>query len=182
MAGVTPALAAPSGVRQLEPHVHGVGHLSFVADGASLVVEIETPLANLVGFEHAPANEAERQAYRDAVAWLSEPEQAVDLSRANCEIVGVDVSEPDLFGDDAEHDHDHADASQGHDHEQADHGHAELSVEYRFACADLPRLDRIRVGLFERFPGFQKIEAVYVGDRTYSGTLTPSDPALDVRR
>ncbi len=192
-----PALAQ-TGFRQLEAHVHGVGHLGFVADGASLVAELETPLANLVGFEHAPETEAERQAYDDAVSELADPANLFDLSRGQCALASVNMDQPDFSADDHHHEdeHHHEDghseaAAEGHaDHEMHDHethdgdsehAHADLRIEYQFECASLDRLDRIDVGLFDRYPGFQELDVLYVGDGSFAGTLTPGDAVFVLR-
>ncbi len=161
--------------RQMDAHVHGAGRLAFVADGAVLAAELETPLANLIGFEHAPRNDAERQAYTEAVAWLSDPFQAFGLPRAGCEIQDVTVTEPDFAEAAHDHDHDHS-----HDHDR-DHAHADLRIEYVFACSTLSQLRQIPVALFGRFPGFTRIDAVFVGERSYTGALTPQAATLDLR-
>ena len=40
--------------RQGEVHVHGLGTLNLVLEGETLVVELDGPAANFVGFERAP--------------------------------------------------------------------------------------------------------------------------------
>ncbi|MCF7994732.1 MAG: DUF2796 domain-containing protein, partial [Chromatiaceae bacterium] len=48
--------------RQQGAHVHGVGQLNVAVDGSALLVELISPAMDLVGFEHAPRNEAQRTA------------------------------------------------------------------------------------------------------------------------
>ena len=54
-----PALAGKTAA-----HVHGVASLEVAIDGGTLTLQFETPLANLLGFEHAPRNEKQKQAVR----------------------------------------------------------------------------------------------------------------------
>jgi len=51
-------------------HVHGVAEMRVVVDCAQLEVPLESPLDNLLGFEHAPRTETERAAVRTMAATL----------------------------------------------------------------------------------------------------------------
>src|SRR5690606_20886978 len=55
-----PALA------QHAAHEHGVADLRVAAEGNTVVIEFDSPLDNLVGFEHAPRDDAQRMALRTA--------------------------------------------------------------------------------------------------------------------
>lgn len=169
------AAAPPASVSvSLGAHIHGAGELSFAAEGETLFAELQTPLANLVGFERAPRDEAERAAYRVALDLLSDPANVFDLSPARCTIDRVTLTEPDFAHD---HDHDH----HGHGHDDDAHVHADLRVEYELDCEGLDRLSAIRVTLFEQFPAFEHIDAVWLGERTVSARLTPARPTLALR-
>jgi len=52
-----PALAGHPGA-----HVHGAARLQVAVDGNTLNLQLETPLASLVGFEHAPRTNQQKQA------------------------------------------------------------------------------------------------------------------------
>lgn len=171
-------LAAAPAPMSLGAHVHGVGALSFAAEGETLFAELHTPLANLVGFEHAPRTDAEREAYRAALDLLSDPETIFDLSPARCALDRVALTEPDFAHDDGDHGHDHA--HDRHDHDGA-HVHADLRVEYELTCSGLDRLGAVHAALFAHFPGFERIDALWLGERTISARLTPDRPELGLR-
>jgi len=42
-------------------HEHGHGHLNLVVDGDQLMIELQAPAADLVGFEHAAKSEKRRR-------------------------------------------------------------------------------------------------------------------------
>ena len=44
-------------------HEHGHGHLNLVVDGDQLMIELQAPAADLVGFEHAAKSDEEKAQY-----------------------------------------------------------------------------------------------------------------------
>jgi hypothetical protein len=60
------ALAASASVWAHSPgaHVHGLAVLEIAIDSETIQVNLITPLHNLVGFEHPPGNEKQRQAVK----------------------------------------------------------------------------------------------------------------------
>ena len=128
------ALAASEGEhREHEAHEHGRGMLDIVAEGEELVVEFRIPAANVVGFEHAPRDDAEHEAVRKATEVFRNPASVLVLpAEAECEveeaeagIVGMGAEEDD---DDHGHDEDeHAKdehEEEEHEEEGEDHDHA----------------------------------------------------------
>src|SRR5438046_9171683 len=47
-----------------EAHVHGVGKLDVAIDGSQVILHLDTPLANLLGFAHAATSTKDREATR----------------------------------------------------------------------------------------------------------------------
>jgi hypothetical protein len=45
-----------------EAHVHGIGKLDVAVEGANLSLHLDTPLANLVGFEHTAKSDKDKNA------------------------------------------------------------------------------------------------------------------------
>jgi hypothetical protein len=79
-------------VRQHGAHQHGVAALNVAVEGESLYLELLTPAANLVGFEHAPrgpqqhaAVAAAEAALRDGAALLR-PSQAARCRQREAEV------------------------------------------------------------------------------------------------
>ena len=56
-------------------HVHGQIKLDVVIDGPTVVIEMESPLDNFVGFERAPRTDAEQQTVDSAIAQLRAADQ-----------------------------------------------------------------------------------------------------------
>lgn len=181
------AFAASEGEhREHEAHEHGRGTLDIVAEGEELVVEFRIPAANVVGFEHAPRDDAEHEAVRMAAETFRDPASVLVLpAEAECEveeaeagIMGMGAEEHEEEGDDHGHakeegeeegdDHDHAkeeheEEGEDHDHAMEEHeeegeAHSELRATYHFHCHAPERLVRIEVRVFEHLRDAEEID------------------------
>jgi hypothetical protein len=181
--------SAPRATRSADRHVHGSGTLIVVLEADELTVRLESPIANLVGFEHTPQTPAERRAWDEALARLRAggDEYFTPSRAARCSLVDTALEDPfEAHGDGEEHDgEDPGHDDPGHDHAEPDHaghehtGHADLQVQYRFSCARAERLRELEVGLFVAFEGLQQLEAVYVDrQHQFGATLSASSARL----
>jgi hypothetical protein len=64
----------PAEHRQHGAHVHGLAILNLALDGQQIRIELHSPAANIVGFEHAPASAVHHAALDQAVARLQDGE------------------------------------------------------------------------------------------------------------
>lgn len=117
--------ASGSGHREHGAHEHGYGTLDVVVEGEALVIELRVPAVNVVGFEHAPRSDAEREAVRQALARFRDPAAVFVLPPdTECEPERVEADLLSMHhGEHPEHDEDHEDHGQGHEKEE--HGHEE---------------------------------------------------------
>lgn len=107
--------------RQHGAHVHGVATLNLALDGDHLYLELDSPAANLVGFEHPPGDVNEWQAVDQALEALRAGQDLfLPSPAAGCWLVSAEVEDP--WHDDKEHDHDH-EAGAHHEEEHAEHDH-----------------------------------------------------------
>ena len=172
--------------RQHDAHVHGIAALNLALEGNEVHVELESPAANIVGFEHAPSSEADHASLDKAVAMLKDGGRLfVFNAEAGCRMEKADVTSS-LLGEEhgehkgdhdhekhAEHDHD-KDAHEGHEHEGE--AHSDIEAAYHFECDQPGRLTRLTVELFEAFPGTQKLNVQYViENKQGAAELTPSE-------
>lgn len=138
----TPGFAAAA-------HEHGLARLDVVVDGQQLVISLDSPLANLLGFEHAPRSEVQRE----AVAKMETALQAAGLFKpdpaAACTPDGVTI--------------DHPFKAQAKGAAAAEHADAEIS--WRFRCTNPAALRQLDVGLFDRFSGLHSLQTQLAGPR-----------------
>ena len=131
--------------RQHEAHAHGVAQLNIAIEDQRLHIELSSPAMNLVGFEHTPRNEKEKQHVQQAVAILKQAAPLFELTpAAQCKPVSVDVDSSLIAGEHGNHD--------GYATT-----HADFRAEYVFECQQVSVLTSMTVGLFKKFPATHDI-------------------------
>ena len=134
-------------------HVHGLANLNLVLDGENVLVELQSPAANLVGFEHAPSSEADKTAVQEAVRKLEAGNALFAFnSEAGCALAAAEVKSDQLAMQDHEHDHSHDDGST----------HSEFFASWQFDCSSPAALKSVTTDLFAQFSGFEEITVQYI--------------------
>lgn len=172
--GLTLLVAATAaGAHEPGAHVHGVGELRIAVDGPELVIDLESPLDNLLGFEHAPRTDRERAAVRAMAAKLRQSQTMfAATAAARCTSTKVELGSsalpPELLGEPPA-----ATAAPDPD------GHADLDASFAFRCEVPERLQGIDVGLLQAFPGFRRLNVSVAGPKSQSAVvLTPPQRAV----
>ena len=139
-------LAAPLGaLAHGSAHEHGVAKLDIAVDAKQIVVQFESPLDNLVGFERAPRTDAERQRADEAVARLKDGEKLFQFDpAAGCKLMRTNLDSPPL--------------GLGSNSPPAKGDHADLFGSWEFSCADAAKAAYVDVGLF----AFKQLKRVQV--------------------
>ncbi|HEY7378118.1 MAG TPA: DUF2796 domain-containing protein [Steroidobacteraceae bacterium] len=163
-------LAAAS-AQAFEQHVHehGRAFLNVAIDGTRLTLELDTPAINVLGFEHAPHSDAERQAVDRALGWLqSGRELFLVPGAAGCRFVHTTL-EPPRWGSAAHEDH------------AGEEEHADYHATYEFECAHMEQLAWIDVRLVDRLmPGVKTEATVVTPTLQTQRTLMPGALRLDL--
>ena len=172
--------------RELGAHQHGHGTLNIAFEGGAVVMELEAPGADIVGFEH-PAENAEDRALIDAaIAQLAKPlELFVIPADAGCTVTAANVAlkgedeghhddehKDEHHGDAHAHDDDHKD-EHGHKDDHADEAggdsHTEFHAEYALACADPKAIEAIDFVYFDLFPNAAELDIQMISDKGAKG-------------
>ena len=127
-------------------HEHGVATLDIAIEAKQIVVQFQSPLDNLVGFERAPRTDSERQRAAEAVARLKDGDSMFKFDpAAGCKLARASIDSPALG----------LDSPSG---APAQTGHAELFASWEFNCADASKAAQVDVGLF----AFNQLKRVQV--------------------
>ena len=104
-------------------HEHGTAEIELAVEGSDVVVNFASPLYNLVGFEHAPRDESDREAVAVVRAVLDDPGNLIQFQAdAACTVVELDIHWDAPAADEEEHDHDEAAEHDAHgDHHAGEH-------------------------------------------------------------
>ncbi|HZG21459.1 MAG TPA: DUF2796 domain-containing protein [Herbaspirillum sp.] len=135
-------------------HVHGVGKLDVALEGNTLTLHLDTPLINVVGFEHAATSGRDKDTVRAAARVLRAPDRlfVTDVA-AQCKPAEIQLESaalaPALLGE----------KTPATAQAAPSDGHADLDADFTLVCASPGALTAIDVsGLFAAFPGFQRID------------------------
>jgi hypothetical protein len=155
---ISPAIAAAA-----PAHVHGAAKLDLSVDGDRLVLSLEMPLNNTLGFERLPRTEKEKAALVETIQTLKNAAGLfVPTAAAACKPEFVEVSDPFPGGK-----------------AKAD-GHADMDGNYVFRCAQPAALNSVETTLFHHFSRLKRID---VQRATPGGQgaarLTPEQPKLN---
>ena len=156
--------------RQHDAHVHGIAALNLALEGEEVHIELDSPAANIVGFEHAPSSEADHAALDKAVATLKNGDQLFHFnSEAGCRMEKAMVTSalleeehedhPDKHADDHDHEEKGADRHEEHEGEET---HSDIEAVYHFECDQPGKLTQLTVELFVAFPATEELNVQYV--------------------
>lgn len=128
------------------PHEHGVVKLDVAIEGTRVSLLMDSPLANLVGFERAPRTDAERQRVDVAISALQTVATMFRVdAAAGCSPGPVSLNASALEND-----------------KGGDAAHADLDASYSFKCGKaLPAFIDVRI--FEAFPAVQRVDVQLQG-------------------
>lgn len=138
------------------PHVHGVALLDVAVEGNTLSLHLDTPLDNLVGFEHPAYNPAQKKELDAMVAQLNRPDGLFAPSPA----AGCKAQKPELVS-----------AVLDAPKKQAHHGHADMDADFVFQCAQPQNLTGMEVKLISLFPRTHKVKVQVAGPKGQSALV-----------
>ena len=157
-------------------HEHGVANLNVAIEGNNVYIEFFSPAANIVGFEHHPRTQKQKDAVRAAVKKMQEGHALFILpagskSRLAKARVDTDIENHADHLSESEYAHEgeeHHRKGDNHDREHNDaddHArHSEFTAEYHFVCKKPNKLSQIDVQLFRVFPGIEYIEVQLINE------------------
>jgi len=132
--------------QQQHAHVHGQMKLDVAIDGPTVVIDMESPLDNIVGFERAPKTDAEKATVEAAVAQLRAADKLFTIDpAANCKLGPVDLRSGAL--------------GLGNPDPNEPPGHADLDATFSFNCTNAAAAKFIDLNLFSVFKGLRQIDS-----------------------
>jgi len=137
-------------------HVHGHVNMNMALENDQLYIELRSPAVNIVGFEHQPQTQAQKETVSDAIRVLRKAGQHFSFPEsAQCVLVSAEIKS-ELVPD--EHKHDHEIVS----HKSHAAKHSDFDLSYAFDCKRPGELDYIDVLISEAFPGIEHILVQYL--------------------
>ena len=150
--------------RQKDSHEHGAAIIKMVMEDEKLQIEFEVPSESLIGFEHFPKSQSNRENFNKAIKVLSDPSKLFSQPiKAECLLVGMNVSQS-LFSNEEEHGHDESEKEVEHGHDESEKSgiHSEFKSNYYWNCQHLDEIDSIGTQLMSFFPRIEEIRVNWI--------------------
>ena len=148
-------------VRLNDSHEHGAANLMMVMEEEKLQIEFVVPSESLIGFEHFPKSQSNRENFNEAIKMLSDSSKLFSTpAEAECLLTGLNVSQS-LFFSEEEHDHE-AEKEHGHEDSEKAEIHSEFSSKYHWNCEHLDEIDSIDTELMNIFPRIEEIRVRWI--------------------
>jgi hypothetical protein len=170
---------------QHDAHEHGVARLTLAVDRKRLEIMLESPAANLVGFEHSVATAEEKKKLAEAKAKLARGESLFRINpEAQCSLSNSEVESALFEPNDHEGHDDHR--KHGHHDEHADHEegetHNDIDANWLFTCAAHSALKTVKTRLFASFPGgFENIMVEWITTTNASAKTIHQDEVIELK-
>lgn len=170
MAAIQIFFAAAANGKRGHVHHHGRGTLDMAADGTLLRANLTLPAHDVLGFEHTPTTNKEKEAVKGArqslVKGWSQQVKLADSLACQWTIRSA------VFPGDHQEKHKHS----GHSH--ADH-HSDIQVEAQAQCAKPISGGSVDLsGLFKAFPKVRSLQAQYLDEKQQRGVVLTKKSSL----
>jgi hypothetical protein len=145
---------------QQAAHEHGVGRAQVALDGRDLLINLQIPAHDLLGFEHAPQRPEElqklsalRHKWSRTEAWVQLNGNASCVQRSFDLQVGADAQNE---GGPHDHDHHHHDDNH-HEHANTPSEHADVQIALVFQCQAPEQISEVRLNPFALVSTLQEL-------------------------
>ena len=150
--------------------------MTVAIEGTHVEIQLASPAANIFGFEHAPADDEQKQAIIRAEEILSEAAALFEFEGTTCQVVQQSVDLP--FADeltDTDHADQHTDEHDEHDE------HVEVTASYIFEC-DQRSPTSLNALILGDFPAIESLETQWISDVNQGAMeLTADQPKINFR-
>ena len=143
-------------------HVHGQGQVGMAIDQNLISMTLESPGADIVGFEHEARTAEEKTIVIEALKQLSDPMFIIQLPEsASCKVIQASSEVTSENGDEGHADHEEHEEHADHEkHENEAHG--SFIAEYQLECATIAAIDSIKFVYFDHFRNAQSLIVVLI--------------------
>lgn len=137
---------------QHDAHVHGTAVLNIVVEDETVLIELETPAMNILGFEHAPKTEEQNNIVKQANEHFKSYLSILSIPGKQCKQTDSDLE----FAHDSHEDEHYSD--------EQDDSHSEYHLSYTINCESLDKL-KLDIALFNNFSGFEHVNLNWIYDQ-----------------
>lgn len=156
-----------------DAHTHGEGRITFVFDNKQMLMEMKTPAANMLGFEHKPSSDTQWQTLEVLAKTLHDPQNLIVLE-PDCKLTKSDIRLPfervthkepketnNEHEHESEHEHDEHEHSTGDDNKTHSINHADIYAQYAWSC-EKSHPPKLTFKYFDTYPNFKHLKVEWI--------------------
>ncbi len=166
----------------MDAHAHGEAEMNIVFEGQKLLVELESPSFNLVGFEHEPKTLAQHELVEKTIELLKDFKNVANISEeASSNTLDIKVSTT-MKGVEEGPDEHHEDEHHEDEHQQSEKEiHSEFFATYFLSCTRPENLKSIELELFSTFSLMEEVDVrmIFQGRQDFA-ELNSENPNLNL--
>ena len=161
----------------MDAHAHGEAEMNIVFEGQKLLVELESPSFNLVGFEHEPKILEQHELVEKTIELLKDFKNVANISEeASSNTLDIKVPAT-MKGVEERPDEHHED-----EHQQSEKEiHSEFFATYFLSCTRPENLKSIELELFSTFSLMEEVDVrmIFQGRQDFA-ELNSENPNLNL--
>ena len=170
-------------VEQHGKHEHGVASLSLAVANTDLEISLDSPAANLVGFEYKPSTDEQSQQVAKVKTQLENPTSLFDIpAAAECSLTKTELQaalmQVSSDNETTKSKREHAGEKHEHEHETEKHEHSDIEATWQFTCAKPAELGSVSTKLFATFPAIKKLNVEWLNGDKASAVSLEQDAAV----
>ena len=150
------ALTPLSLASEQQAHQHGHAQLQIAVENNSIDLILTSPAHNLLGFEHQPRTQQQKQTLENAMQWLT-TQALIATADGNCTVKSASMELSAIATKDG-HGHHHGD----HHHNEAIDAHANIEVSQQLDCTGADLNGRLTTPLIGQFAEIQELDVEWV--------------------
>ncbi|CAA6810434.1 MAG: DUF2796 domain-containing protein, partial [uncultured Thiotrichaceae bacterium] len=161
-------------------HEHGAARLTVAKTDQGLEIMLESPAANLFGFEHKAHDKEEHETIHQVKEKLEAGETLFTMNDAAKCTLSKAAIESDIVSSHKKekHDNEHKDDHESHDHEK-ERTHSDVEVAWVFTCESPAALKSVDTTLFSQFPkGFEQLNVEWISNDGAGTSTLKSDGTI----
>ncbi|TVP54911.1 MAG: DUF2796 domain-containing protein [Halomonadaceae bacterium] len=128
----------------LGAHVHGQANLQLALEGTGVDLFFSSPAVNLLGFEHRPETDAQKEALDKAMNYFREM-ALVHPANGDCQVVSATVETPLADAD-------------------FEGSHGDITVSQTLECSSALAGSRVQANVMTDWPDIESLQLQWLGD------------------
>ena len=164
-------------------HEHGAARLTVATTDDGLEIALESPAANLFGFEHKAKTAEQRELVHEVTEKLEAGSKLFSMNEAAACTFDNAVVESAMEDDHKDEKHGDEKHDEHDDHKDEEKSHSDVEVTWTFKCKQPAAITSVSTKLFSAFPkGFEELDVEWITASSAGKTELEKDDTITLKQ